>query len=228
MVNFQKKTISQGQTVSNRLKTNREERGFTLGQVSRGTKIQIKYLEYLEAGDYHQLPGEIYVRNWIKLYADFLSLPSREILNDYKKEKSVVEQFKDEELKKENKFVKLLGPHFLRKILLALVVLLALSYLVWEINNIISPPKVEIFSPTTDLKTGASSVDIEGKSEPEVQLFINNELVLLDEQGNFKTNVALSIGLNNLEINAKKKHSKTQTIYLNILREEAMGFTQIN
>ncbi|KKP90919.1 MAG: Cell shape defining protein RodZ [Parcubacteria group bacterium GW2011_GWA2_36_10] len=228
MVNFQRKTISQGQTVNNRLKQSRQEQGLSLEQVSAATKIQIKYLEHLEVGDYQALPGEIYIRTWLKLYADFLALPSRELLSDYKKEKVVGDQFKDEELKKENKFAKYLGPHLVRKILLAAVVLLALSYLVWEINNIISPPKVEIFSPSADLKTGASSVDIEGKSEPEVQLFINNELVLLDEQGNFKTNVALSIGLNNLEINAKKKHSKTQTIYLNILREEVAGFIQTN
>jgi len=85
-----------------------------------------------------------------------------------------------------------------------------------------------VFSPNNNLKTGVSSIDIEGQSEPEVQLFINNELVLLDEDGKFITNVALSLGLNNLEINAKKKHSKTRTIYLNILREENVGFGQIN
>ncbi len=228
MVNFQKKTISQGQTVNNRLKQKRQEQGFSLEQVASTTKIQIKYLEHLEAGDYQTLPGEIYVRTWIKLYADFLSLPSRELLSDYKKEKTVVDQFKDEELKKESKLIKYLGPHFLRKILLAGVILLALGYLAWELNNIIAPPEVTILSPENNLKTGVSSIDIEGKSEPEVQLFINNELVLLDEQGNFKTNVALSLGLNNLEINAKKKHSKTMTVYLNILREEVAGFIQSN
>ncbi len=228
MVNFQKKTISQGQTVNNRLKQKRQEQGFSLEQVASNTKIQIKYLEHLEAGDYQALPGEIYVRTWIKLYSDFLSLPSRELLSDYKKEKTVVDQFKDEELKKESKLIKYLGPHFLRKILLAGVVLLALGYLAWELNNIIAPPEVTIISPENNLKTGVSSIDIEGKSEPEVQLFINNELVLLDEQGNFKTNVALSLGLNNLEINAKKKHSKTMTVYLNILREEVAGFIQSN
>lgn len=228
MVNFQRKTISQGQTVANRLQKCRQEKGFSLQQVSAATKIQLKYLEYLELGDYQSLPGEIYIRNWLKLYADFLALPAKELINDYKKEKNVSDQFKEEVYKKENKFIKYLGPHFIRKIILALVVLSALGYLSWEINNIIAPPEVEIFSPSNNLKTSVSSIDIEGQSEPEVQLFINNELVLLDEEGKFITNVALSIGLNNLEINAKKKHSKTRTIYLNILREENVGFGQIN
>jgi hypothetical protein len=44
---------------------------------------------------------------------------------------------------------------------------------------------------------------------------------LLDEQGNFIKNINLSTGLNNLEISAKKKHSRAQVIEIVVLRESA-------
>ena len=60
---------------------------------------------------------------------------------------------------------------------------------------------------------------IKGQTKPEVQLTINNELVLLDENGSFSQTINLINGLNNLEISAKKKHSKTKIIEIAILRE---------
>jgi hypothetical protein len=48
---------------------------------------------------------------------------------------------------------------------------------------------------------------------------INNEKVLLDEDGNFEQTVNLVVGLNNLQISAKKKHSKINNLEWMILRE---------
>ena len=102
---------------------------------------------------------------------------------------------------------------------IGLLILTLFAYLGWEINNIISPPQVKIFEPTSNFKTTDSSVFIKGQTKPEVQLTINNELVLLDEEGYFNQEINLLNGLNNLEISAKKKHSRIRTIEMVILRE---------
>ena len=49
---------------------------------------------------------------------------------------------------------------------------------------------------------------------------INNEKVLLDKEGNFKKDINLMLGLNNLEISAKKKYSKIKYTELSIFREK--------
>lgn len=219
MASFQKKTISKGQTVANRLKNSRIEQSFSLDDVSQKTQIQKKYLEVLESGKYHDLPGDIYVRNWIKLYAEFLSLPVNELLIEYKLEKTVGQKFSKNIYQEQKNKWKFLGPHLIRRAVVVVVVLIVLGYLAWEINNIISPPEVSIFQPADNTKTTESVIVISGQTEKEIQLSINNELVLLDGDGSFSQEVNLSLGLNNLTINAKKKHSKVRVIEFSILRE---------
>ena len=52
----------------------REKRGLTIKDIERETSIRAKYLEALEQGRYDVLPGEVYVKGFIRNYADFLHL----------------------------------------------------------------------------------------------------------------------------------------------------------
>lgn len=47
----------------------REEKGITLDDIQRITKIQRRYLEAIERGHFHVLPGHFYARAFIKSYA---------------------------------------------------------------------------------------------------------------------------------------------------------------
>lgn len=223
MASFRQKRITRSQTLADKLKQSRLEQDKTLEEAARVTKIQIKYLEILEEGDYQKLPGDIYAKAWLKLYGDFLGLQINELLVDYKIEKSVSDKLaKVEAPKPENKLkpaTNILKPKVLKMMGIGLLILVLFTYLGWEVNNIISPPEVVIFEPASNLRTTESSIVITGQTQPEVQLTINNELVLLDEEGNFSQAINLINGLNNLQISAKKKHSKEQVVEIIVLRE---------
>ena len=222
MQRFKRKQISKGQTLGARLKQARLDKEFSLEEVHSGTSIQIKYLEILESGDYHLLPGDIYAKAWIKAYAGFLEIPSQELLFDYKVEKNVSEKIssvnRPVRVKKTFK-PNFLGPRVLKVFVIALVIVALLGYLGWELYNIVAPPQVIILEPGDDFRTTESRVIIKGETQPEVTLTINNEAVLLDHDGNFNQEINLIIGLNNLQISAKKKHSRINTLELDILRE---------
>jgi|SRR6185369_14072013 len=47
--------------------------------------IRPKYLQDLEAGDLSNMPGKVYIRGYIKNYAEFLKLNSNEVLSEYEK-----------------------------------------------------------------------------------------------------------------------------------------------
>ncbi|AFB26773.1 MULTISPECIES: helix-turn-helix domain-containing protein [spotted fever group] len=59
------------------LKQIRLDSGKTLNQVSSDLKIRKKYLVALEEGDFDALPGEVYVRGYLKLYLDYLNVKDR-------------------------------------------------------------------------------------------------------------------------------------------------------
>ncbi|MDX2271557.1 MAG: DUF4115 domain-containing protein [Cyanobacteriota bacterium] len=62
------------------LRQTREARGLTLGEVSHDTYIRLTYLEALENGKPSQLPEAIYVRGFLKRYADYLGLEGEVIV----------------------------------------------------------------------------------------------------------------------------------------------------
>jgi cytoskeletal protein RodZ len=53
-------------------------------EVEEETKIRAKYLRALENEEYNLLPGPAYVKSFLRTYAEFLNLDSRELVNAYK------------------------------------------------------------------------------------------------------------------------------------------------
>jgi cytoskeletal protein RodZ len=65
------------------LKKARLEKGISLEQLEEMTKIRKRYLEAIEEGDYNVLPGNFYVRAFIKNYAEAVGLDPNEVLTFY-------------------------------------------------------------------------------------------------------------------------------------------------
>lgn len=58
----------------------REEKNISLDDIQRVTKIQRRYLEAIERGHYHLLPGHFYARAFIKSYAEAVGLEPNDLL----------------------------------------------------------------------------------------------------------------------------------------------------
>ncbi len=67
------------------LRHQRELRGLTLEQVVEQTKISLRALRALEAEDWEILPGEAYIRGFVRCYAEAIGLDPNEALYRYEK-----------------------------------------------------------------------------------------------------------------------------------------------
>lgn len=65
------------------LKKARLENKISLEDLQESTKIRKRYLEAIEDGNFKVLPGNFYVRAFIKSYAEAVGLDSNEVLNLY-------------------------------------------------------------------------------------------------------------------------------------------------
>ncbi len=66
------------------LKHERELRGVPLEEISGATKIHIRYLKALEENSFDQLPGEVFVKGYIRSYASIIGSDVEEVLNIYR------------------------------------------------------------------------------------------------------------------------------------------------
>jgi cytoskeletal protein RodZ len=56
-----------------------------INEVERRTKIRAKYLRAMENEEWDLLPGEVYVKSFLRTYGDFLGLDSRQLMDEYKR-----------------------------------------------------------------------------------------------------------------------------------------------
>lgn len=66
-----------------RLKQEREKRGLSLDEISATTHIRRKYLEAIEVDDYSIMPGEVYLKGFIRSYADAVGLNGWDLVEEY-------------------------------------------------------------------------------------------------------------------------------------------------
>jgi cytoskeletal protein RodZ len=69
-----------------RLKETRDAKGLSLEDVQKITKIQKRYLQGIEEGNYSMMPGKFYVRAFIKQYAEAVGIEPEELFNEYKQD----------------------------------------------------------------------------------------------------------------------------------------------
>lgn len=188
---------------------------FSLKTCAVDLDIQQKYLEYLETSNFESLPGEAYAKHWVKQYAEYLGMSPRNCLEKYLREKNIKHKLVEPEPEtvSSNPSRKIFRSVFsrlnLRSFIIGIIILALVGYLGIFMFQTFEPPKISFNPPLTDQKTQDDSLIIAGQTEPGVQLWFNEQTILVNNDGTFNQQIPLAEGLNILTIRAKKKHSRT-------------------
>ena len=70
-------------SIGNILRTERETQGRTLTEVSKAVYIKTKYLSALEEENFAAIPGEVYVKGFIRASASYLGMDGEELVAQY-------------------------------------------------------------------------------------------------------------------------------------------------
>ena len=71
------------ETLGEKLRQAREERGVSIAEVAEQTRISPHYIELIEQDDYRTLPGGIFNKGFVKSYAKYVGVDESEALQDY-------------------------------------------------------------------------------------------------------------------------------------------------
>jgi cytoskeletal protein RodZ len=188
------------------LRAQREKKGITLEQAASDTRIREKFLKGLEDSDYQTLPGTVYTKGFLRNYAEYLELPTEEL---------VVQFHQERDLPEAPRTFKPLSPIarrsliFTPAVLVPVVVLagiaLFVGYLYYQFVSFAVPPKIDITDPPADAIAQSADFVVKGKTVPEgrvtVQVF-PGPLTVADihpnSDGTFSVNVQLNPGSNHL------------------------------
>ncbi len=212
MNNFTSHTILENRIIiAKELKQARERKNISLAEASKFLKMNISYLEALERGDFESLPKGVYKINFLREYALFLGLPSKDLISLFDQDKESQNKYL-----KNNLFIKRAShvyyfvtiPRLIKNLLMISASAVCFIYLAYCLNAIISPPRLDISNPVLDTISQKKEIIVRGITDPEAEVTINNELVLADRDGIFSKKINLKTGLNTIVIVAHKKYSR--------------------
>ena len=70
-------------TIGQQLESARQAKGVTVSEAGRATKILSKFIEAMEADDFGVLSAPVYAKSFIKMYARYLGLDARPLVDEY-------------------------------------------------------------------------------------------------------------------------------------------------
>lgn len=218
---FKTKTINCAKTVGAKLKEARRKKKITLEDAEEKTKVRSKYLKAIEADNWNEFPSRVYLLGFIRRYADFLNLNSKEILEEFKFEFG---QFRDRPIFKPNRTLNknfwdniIITPRMVIGTLAVLLVTLIIGYTSYLVGKYSIPPTLEITAPENKNLNQKDTV-IEGKvSDPTAIVIINNENIAVNENGTFAQKVELVEGINYFDLKAKSRLGKQSNTILKIV-----------
>ena len=127
------------------IKHERELRGVPLEEISRITKIHIRFLEALEDNRFDELPGEVFIKGYIRSYANIIGSDVDEMLNSYEESigNKLIEKGPNSQSKLTNTAKKYIG--FVIAGLSILALLFFTKFIILDKNN----PTAKIVRPSS-------------------------------------------------------------------------------
>jgi transcriptional regulator with XRE-family HTH domain len=209
---FTKKSIGT-LTLGEKLQKIRGEKRISIADVSKNTQIQAKYLEYLENGNYDDLPADVYVKGFLKSYANYLGVEERPLLKLYEREKNIIKNLNHKEIKEDAmtplKFSSwMITPKLIFICLIILLISAGFFYLYNEANIFISTPRLIILEPKDGAETDDASIKLSGLTEKDAGLWINGQATIVGSDGKFEENLNLHEGTNTVNVKASNRFGK--------------------
>ena len=202
-------------TLGEKLKKLRQQYRMSYTEIAKATRIQAKYLEALENGEYEKLPAEVYIRGFLRSYARHLGLDDEAFLKLYDKEKNIRENLGQnkkapESLRYPAMNVWILTPRAAVLFLLVFILGGTFIYLFSEFRSFVAEPKLVILYPLSGATIDGAGIVLQGKTDPGVTITVNGDPVFVGGDGEFSEALTLQSGLNRITVRATNRFDKSK------------------
>lgn len=202
-------------TISELLQDTRIEKGLTLDQVVKSTKIKRAYLIAIEDGRYNDLPSESYALGFVKNYASFLGIEKNKAAALFRREFEGIQGNLPTFKSQDKKFVK---KYFLtpRNFLFLTIIVVVIGYISFQYSSYFFGPRLEISAPVENANVENRIVEVNGTTDPYATVLINGEETYVQLDGTFRKTLYLFEGKKQITIISKNRNGKETKEVINV------------
>lgn len=201
-------------TVGEILKQARLAQGISIVQVAARTKIQVKYLQAVEENHLDRLPAATFVKGFIRNYARVVGKNPEPLLAIFRRDYG---QNETGQVVPREWLADRATPHWqwtptATAVSLAVMAVVGFAgYLGWQWQQFRRWPELEISSPQEN-QLVETNVQVNGKTDADATVMVNNKAVIINQDGNFNDVVLLPSGKHTITVKATGRNGKTRTI----------------
>lgn len=199
--------ITAGEVIKNK----REELKKDLSSVSADTKIQKRYLEYIENNEFEKFDSDVFATGFLKIYSQYLDLDVEKILALYRrstKTKPTITKNPNNIFRKRNNIK--VSPKLVGIITLSIFLISVIGYIGYQIYKFQKPPVLTVSQPVDEYISNEEKILIKGNTQNAAIVEINGNKIEVDDSGNFESEYTLTQGVNSIPINAWKESNTNQ------------------
>ncbi len=191
----------------------RLRRGLSIHDVSKGTKIHPSLIQAIEKSEYHKISSPSYAKGFVKNYAEFLGLPTKEILALFRREFDMEKNYRvlpETYTKRDDITVKRTKIQF-TVVIIAVILLFVGAFLFYQYRSSFFSPALSITTPNEEI-VSSRDVVVSGKTEPSATVTVNNVPVALESDGTFEKTVTVFSGEQTIVIRATNRLGKETVV----------------
>lgn len=204
-------------SIGNILKDARLKKRYSFAFLEKKTKIKKGFIHAIEKEDWETLPEFPVVSGFIKSLASYLKLDIKLagalLKRDYSLKALPISPKPDVE----SKFYWTPKHTFLVGV--SVVMIMVGGYLGFQYFKFLSPPKLEVFEPKDNSVITGREVLVYGKTDPDTVIKVNNQLILINEDGEFTAKIEIFEGSDEISVVAKARSGKETVISRRIIPE---------
>ena len=202
-------------TVGDILKNARLKKKYSLKKVEKETKIKKEFIEAIEKSNWVILPDFPVVSGFVKNLASFLEInvmaAYATLKRDYLPQKLSINPKPDIG----GKFT--WTPKYTFLVGILIVVLTLFGYLGFQFIKFNSQPSLEVVKPLESFVVTSDKVGVSGKTDPDATVKINNQPVLVSDNGTFNGEIEVFEGTKEIMIIATSRSGKQTKIVRDII-----------
>jgi cytoskeletal protein RodZ len=197
-------------TIGQIIKTARIDKRLSLKDLEDVTKIKTSFIDSIEKENWQTLPSFTTVLGFVKSISAALGVDEKTAVaflkRDYPPKKLNINP-------KPDAFSKFSwSPKLTFIVGIAAVILIVLGYLTFQYIRFISPPGVSVESPVEGQTVTGASMMVFGSTDPDAKITVNDQPVLVDQDGKFSTEIGVTPSTNKITIVAVSRSGKERTI----------------
>jgi cytoskeletal protein RodZ len=201
-------------TIGVTIKEVRSRKKWSKTKLAKRTKIKTEYIAAIESERWEDLPEYPIVRGFVKNIASSLDMNQSEVVAILRRDfppKSLRVNPKPDVTDKS-----LWNPRLTFFTGVMIVAFVVAGYLSFQYYRFVSPPSLEVNSPSEGEFVEELVLNVSGVTHPEATVSINNQPVIVSEDGSFSVDVKILEETSEIIIIAKSRSGKETTIHRTI------------